>query len=40
LPKAEYWDVLPEGQTEETAPTRLLEFLDRAGSGTADRRAL
>jgi hypothetical protein len=40
LPKAEYWDVLPEGQTEETAPTRLLEFLDRADAGTAERRAL
>jgi pimeloyl-ACP methyl ester carboxylesterase len=34
LPKAEYWDVLPEAQTEQTAPARLLEFLDRAG----DRR--
>ncbi len=31
LPKAEYWDVLPEAQTEQTAPARLLEFLDRAG---------
>jgi len=29
LPKAEYWDVLPEGQTERTAPARLLEFLER-----------
>jgi len=28
LPKAEYWDVLPERQTEETAPARLLQFLD------------
>jgi len=34
LPKAEYWDVLPEAQTEQTAPARLLEFLGRAG----DRR--
>ncbi|TMH77791.1 MAG: alpha/beta hydrolase [Betaproteobacteria bacterium] len=34
LPKAEYWDVLPEAQTEQTAPPRLLEFLDKAG----DRR--
>ena len=34
LPKAEYWDVLPEAQTEQTAPARLLEFLNRAG----DRR--
>jgi pimeloyl-ACP methyl ester carboxylesterase len=30
LPKAEYWDVLPDAQTEETAPARLIEFLDRA----------
>jgi pimeloyl-ACP methyl ester carboxylesterase len=30
LPKAEYWDVLPGAQTEETAPARVLEFLDRA----------
>jgi len=29
LPRAEYWDVLPAGQTEETAPARLLEFLDK-----------
>jgi pimeloyl-ACP methyl ester carboxylesterase len=29
LPRAEYWDVLPEGQTEETAPVRLLQFLDK-----------
>ena len=28
LPRAEYWDVLPEGQTEETAPARILRFLD------------
>jgi hypothetical protein len=34
LPKAEYWDVLPEAQTEETAPTRLLAFLDKASTGT------
>jgi pimeloyl-ACP methyl ester carboxylesterase len=34
LPRAEYWDVPVEDQTEETAPPRLLEFLDRAG-GTA-----
>jgi pimeloyl-ACP methyl ester carboxylesterase len=27
LPKSEYWDVLPEGQTEATAPPRLLQFL-------------
>jgi pimeloyl-ACP methyl ester carboxylesterase len=30
LPRSEYWDVLPEGQTEETAPARVLEFLDKA----------
>jgi hypothetical protein len=29
LPGAEYWDVFPDGQTEETAPARLLEFLDK-----------
>jgi len=27
LPRSEYWDVPPEGQTEQTAPARLLEFL-------------
>jgi pimeloyl-ACP methyl ester carboxylesterase len=27
LPRAEYWDVMPEGQSEETAPERILEFL-------------
>jgi pimeloyl-ACP methyl ester carboxylesterase len=30
LPRSEYWDVLPEGQTEETAPARVLGFLDKA----------
>ena len=30
LPRAEYWDVPPEGQTEATVPARVLEFLDRA----------
>jgi pimeloyl-ACP methyl ester carboxylesterase len=30
LPEAEYWDILPDGQTEETAPARVLEFLDNA----------
>ena len=30
LPRAEYWDVPPAGQTEETAPARVLEFLDKA----------
>ena len=28
LPRAEYWDVPVVGQTEETAPARILEFLD------------
>jgi len=32
LPKAEYWDVLPEAQTEETTSTRLLEFLQKASA--------
>ena len=27
LPKAQYWDVLPEAQTEASAPARLLQFL-------------
>jgi len=30
LPRAEYWDVPVAGQTEETTPGRLLEFLDKA----------
>lgn len=29
LPRAEYWDVPVEGQTEQTVPPRLLEFLNR-----------
>jgi glyoxylase-like metal-dependent hydrolase (beta-lactamase superfamily II) len=28
LPRAEYWDVPVAGQTDETAPRRLLDFLD------------
>ena len=28
LPRAEYWDVAVANQTEETAPARLLDFLD------------
>ena len=32
LPRSEYWDVLPAGQTEETAVPRLLEFLDKASA--------
>jgi pimeloyl-ACP methyl ester carboxylesterase len=31
LPKSEYWDVPVAGQTEETVPPRLLEFLDKTG---------
>ncbi|MEA3194485.1 MAG: hypothetical protein QOD26_2818 [Betaproteobacteria bacterium] len=31
LPKSQYWDVLPEGQTEASASARLLEFLAAAG---------
>ena len=30
LPKAEYWDVPPESQTEEAVSERLLKFLERA----------
>ena len=31
LPRSQYWDVLPAGQTEETAAPRLLEFLAGVG---------
>ena len=31
LPRAEYWDVPVAGQTEETTPGRVLEFLEKAG---------
>jgi pimeloyl-ACP methyl ester carboxylesterase len=31
LPRAEYWDVPVAGQTEATAPARVLEFLEKAG---------
>lgn len=27
LPKSQYWDVLPEGQTEQTSASRLVQFL-------------
>jgi pimeloyl-ACP methyl ester carboxylesterase len=30
LPRAEYWDVPVAGQTEETVPGRVMEFLDKA----------
>ena len=33
LPGAEYWDVPPDGQTEATAPARVIEFLDRVSGG-------
>jgi pimeloyl-ACP methyl ester carboxylesterase len=36
LSKSEYWDVPPEGQTEQTAPARLLGFLENV---TASRSA-
>ena len=29
LPQSEYWDIVPDDQTEETVPARLLEFLGR-----------
>ena len=32
LPHAEYWDVPVEGQTEQSVPPRLLDFLGRAGA--------
>jgi pimeloyl-ACP methyl ester carboxylesterase len=28
LPRSEYWDVPVDGQTEETAPARVIQFLD------------
>jgi pimeloyl-ACP methyl ester carboxylesterase len=31
LPRAEYWDVMPEGQTAATAPARIREFLAAQG---------
>lgn len=31
LPKSDYWDVPVAGQTEETTPTRLLQFLEKCG---------
>jgi hypothetical protein len=29
LPRSEYWDVPVAGQTEETTPARVLEFLEK-----------
>jgi pimeloyl-ACP methyl ester carboxylesterase len=34
LPKSEYWDVPPADQTEQTAPARLLQFLDSVSAGS------
>jgi hypothetical protein len=31
LPRAEYWDIGVDEQTEETVPPRLMQFLDRIG---------
>ena len=31
LARSEYWDVLPEAQTEAAAPGRILDFLGKAG---------
>jgi pimeloyl-ACP methyl ester carboxylesterase len=31
LPKSQYWDVPVAGQTEETTPARLLQFLEKCG---------
>jgi pimeloyl-ACP methyl ester carboxylesterase len=33
LPRAEYWDMPVSGQTAETAPSRVLDFLRSAGVG-------
>ena len=32
IPKSEYWDMLPDAQTEATAPARLMEFLDKTSA--------
>jgi pimeloyl-ACP methyl ester carboxylesterase len=37
LPQAEYWDVPVSGQTEETAPARVLEFLQGRQSSDSPR---
>ena len=34
LPRAEYWDLLPDEQTEDNVPGRLIEFLDRVTPAT------
>jgi hypothetical protein len=33
LANTEYWDVQPSGQTAETAPARVLEFLEKQAKG-------
>ena len=33
LPRAEYWDMPVAGQTADSAPARMLEFLAKAGAG-------
>ncbi len=33
LPASEYWDVLPEEQTEANVPARIIGFLDRVSAG-------
>jgi len=40
LPRAEYWDIPPDAQTEENVPARVLEFLERveSGAGGGERR--
>jgi len=35
LSKSEYWDIAPAGQTEATAPARLLQFLDGVSTRAA-----
>src|SRR5437762_3581787 len=37
LPEAEYWDVSVAGQTEDTVPPRLRQFLDTHGLNPPDR---
>jgi pimeloyl-ACP methyl ester carboxylesterase len=32
LPRAEYWDIPPEQQTEDNVPARVLEFLQNCGT--------
>jgi pimeloyl-ACP methyl ester carboxylesterase len=35
LPRSEYWDIAPAGQTEANVPARLLDFLGAASKGPA-----